>query len=239
MLNRTTSIGEIFCQHFDIIIAKDPSMLDRLYRLRYQIICEEFGHISPETYPDKKESDVYDQQAIHCAVIHKKTGRLAGSVRCVIPRTVPYADLSLPFEHICKDNLLGKFHMQLPQRETMIEVSRVNVAEYFRRNRSGSKLSPLEIQLSRQISSILGLCAYVINKHQGRPDSYAVMEPPLAHKYASLGIECTPQSEIFDFYGKRQLFYLNGHTFEQNLKPSLHCLLKQVEQELYPQLALL
>jgi len=235
MLTNKTNIGALFCQYFELKIANSDELKQQIYQLRYQVLCEELGHITPQTHPNRQEYDDYDNQAIHCAVIHKSSGKIAGSVRCVVPKAIPYADLSLPFENICSQQALE--HMAQINRNSIIEISRINVAQYFRRAKQHCQLSTLEIQLSKQIAVILGLCTHIISKRLNRPDNYAIMEPALAYKYQALGADCQPCSEPFEFHGQRKLYHLDYRALEKNLKPSLVNMLHQVLACLTPQLA--
>lgn len=64
-------------------ILTEPHDLEEVFRLRYQVFCEEMHIVEPEDCPDGKESDDYDPHCLHTAVIEQ--GRIIAYTRLVLP----------------------------------------------------------------------------------------------------------------------------------------------------------
>lgn len=63
--------------------ARDDEMAE-VYKLRYEIFCEELKFIDPVHYPEGKEFDEYDSRSYHILVL--KNGRIVGYTRLILPR---------------------------------------------------------------------------------------------------------------------------------------------------------
>jgi predicted GNAT family N-acyltransferase len=63
-------------------IVTSDSLRRDIYRLRYEVYTKELGSFSDTDFSEKLESDVYDQYAIHIAVLSNET--LAGTLRLVL-----------------------------------------------------------------------------------------------------------------------------------------------------------
>lgn len=83
-------------QHFDVVRADTPTLLDLCYRLRYQVYCLENSFEDPARYPNKREIDDDDDRSVHTLLIHRATGAAAGTARLILPR--PDAGRALPIQ---------------------------------------------------------------------------------------------------------------------------------------------
>lgn len=104
--------------------------LDELYALRYAVFCEECGFLPPSDYPDQRESDAYDDRAVHIAA-RDSEGRVVGTTRLV--SAAP--DQPFPFESHCATFT----EFQPPDPRDAVEVSRLAIRRDYRR-RSGDTL---------------------------------------------------------------------------------------------------
>jgi N-acyl-L-homoserine lactone synthetase len=68
---------------------QDQELLEKIYRFRYFIACEELGVYKKEDYPDGIESDEYDAYAVHFAASDEK-GEVASCVRLIHHSPVGY-----------------------------------------------------------------------------------------------------------------------------------------------------
>lgn len=97
----------------------DPLYCDYL-AVRYQIYCLERGFEDPQQYPEGRESDEYDEHAIHLAAIEESTGRVVGCARII-----RHSALGFPLEqHFCLDSPLDYV-----ERDCIGEVSRLAVTK--------------------------------------------------------------------------------------------------------------
>jgi N-acyl amino acid synthase of PEP-CTERM/exosortase system len=104
-----------------------PVMLEKSYRLRYQVYCIERGFLPAENYPNGLEIDEFDCDSAHVGVVDPD-GELAGTAR-----VVPAGPLGLPlfshctiFPHVSTLDDVGNL---------VVEVSRVSVSRHYSRRR--------------------------------------------------------------------------------------------------------
>src|SRR5437660_11896620 len=72
-------------EHFEVVRASTPSLLDEVYRLRYQVYCVERRFESTADQVDGREVDIDDPRSVHVLLIHRRTGAIAGTVRAILP----------------------------------------------------------------------------------------------------------------------------------------------------------
>src|SRR5690554_4757580 len=102
MMNHT-AIAEFF-EHFRLIPAKDATLLREVYRMRYEVYCEEMGFEEPERFPEGLEHDAWDHRARHCLLQHRETGASAGTVRLIL-HDPQDPGAPFPFEESARDSL--------------------------------------------------------------------------------------------------------------------------------------
>jgi N-acyl-L-homoserine lactone synthetase len=105
----------------------DAGLLDRSFRLRYQVYCVERHYLNADDYPDKRETDEFDGHSVHVGAIDA-CGELAGTARLIKtnPRGFPM------FQHCAF----------FPEMQTLrqpgtvpVEVSRVSISRHYVRPR--------------------------------------------------------------------------------------------------------
>jgi N-acyl-L-homoserine lactone synthetase len=151
------------------------SDLDRVYRLRYRVFCQELGLFNPADYPDGRERDEHDGTSVHFAG-EDTSGVLAGTVRLVLCR--PF-----PLESRCR------FFADAPRLDELrvAEISRLAV------RRDVSARRPIVVALYKAMileSRRLGLTHWV-----------AAMEKPLCRVLRGLGCDFTPIGPEVDYSG--------------------------------------
>jgi N-acyl amino acid synthase of PEP-CTERM/exosortase system len=108
------------------------ALLERGYRLRYQVYCVERKFLRAEDYPDGLEIDRFDRHAIHVGAIDMH-GDLAGTARVVRP-----SEIGLPIFERCEIYPHEtRFHAGNPR---LVEVGRLSVSRSYRRRRSDSMM---------------------------------------------------------------------------------------------------
>lgn len=121
---------------FTVVRADTDELKDKAYALRYDVFCRENGFIDPARYPDERERDEFDERAVHHLLIHKESGKVAGTVRVLLPdERRPLTSFEL--QKLCDHPLL-----QIENRALGIaEISRLCMArDYRRRPRDGHVL---------------------------------------------------------------------------------------------------
>ncbi|MBW7835841.1 MAG: GNAT family N-acetyltransferase [Sphingomonadales bacterium] len=75
-----------------VVLAETPALLERVFRLRYQVYCMARGFEDPAQQLSGLEQDRYDEFSVHSLLLDGESGDDLGSVRLVLPNTV----VSLP-----------------------------------------------------------------------------------------------------------------------------------------------
>lgn len=113
---------------FTLLRADTDELKDKAYALRYDVFCRENGFIDPSRFPDERERDEFDDTAVHHLLIHKESGKAAGTVRVLLPNEKrPLTSFEL--QKLCDHPLL-----QIENRALgLAEISRLCMARDFRR----------------------------------------------------------------------------------------------------------
>jgi N-acyl amino acid synthase of PEP-CTERM/exosortase system len=199
-------------QHFEVIRASTPRLLDEAYRLRYQVYCVEKQFENPAEQIGGREIDIYDQRSVHVLLIHRRTGAIAGTVRAILP-SVCDSDAPLPIHGItgAKSNWPLTW---LPQQRTA-EISRFAISKEFRHRYTQEYLSPdaplssaTAVADERRILRYItfGLIRGVLEICQEYDIEYvcAVMERALIRLLARVGLSFERAGELVYHHGLRQ-----------------------------------
>jgi N-acyl amino acid synthase of PEP-CTERM/exosortase system len=60
---------------FKFIVATTPALLEKVYRLRYQVYVDEFGFEHAGDHPNGMETDEWDPTSIHMAALNPERRR--------------------------------------------------------------------------------------------------------------------------------------------------------------------
>jgi N-acyl amino acid synthase of PEP-CTERM/exosortase system len=125
-------IANAYTRYFDVVRADTATLLDEVYRLRYQVYCIENAFENPAEHPDRRERDEYDHRSVHTLLRHRPTGTFAGAVRVILPGTEEMLQ-PLPVEAVLASE--GRVLPKRLPRRTTAEISRFLVSKEFRRRR--------------------------------------------------------------------------------------------------------
>ncbi|MEW6487027.1 MAG: PEP-CTERM/exosortase system-associated acyltransferase [Thermodesulfobacteriota bacterium] len=193
-----------FNDHFELVFANTPELLDEVFRLRYRTICEDMqvpGY-EPWRYPDGREVDTYDARSAHCLIRHRSTGQAAGCVRLIL---APIDDPSQPFpiESVSGGRFdPAKVNPALLPRGDTAEISRLIVPRLLK-NADG-KVSPHRSPAFP--FPVLGLLAAVmrLSSAHGVTHLYAIMEPLLNRLLRRFSLHFEPIAPPIEYHGVRQ-----------------------------------
>lgn len=183
--------------------------LEPIYRLRYQVYCQECNFLKAEDYPDGIESDKYDQHSLHF-VAETDFGPV-GYARLVMNSALRY-----PLEeHYKKGDL--KINLAEMDRKKLCEISRLIISKKMRRRvNDGLYYSPdLQIRLPetntvtddssgrRMRPMVFGLYRemYQESKRRNFTTWISVMERTLCLLLRMHNIIFREIGEEFDYYG--------------------------------------
>ena len=164
-------------------------MLKEIQRLRYDVYCLERGFLDANDFSEQRESDAYDDHAVHCAAMDIE-GQVSGTLRLVLD-----SPLGFPLEGHAQ--ALDEQFRALP-RDRTAEISRLAVAKNGRQLRKSGDFREyplLLFQLFRDMnleSARLGLDYWL-----------AAMEPTL-HRLIRrlLGFEFVQIGPPMEYYGE-------------------------------------
>jgi N-acyl amino acid synthase of PEP-CTERM/exosortase system len=207
-----TRLLNSYNEYFDVVRADTPDLVEAAFRLRYQVYCVEHPFENPAEHPDGLEHDVHDPQSVHCLLVHRPTGLVAGTVRLVLPQREGSAR-DLPILAICDHPALSDEAI-LPRAQTA-EISRFAISKEFRRRAEDASgpagiPGPSVLDARRIIPHItLGLMKAVVrmSHEQHVPHLCAVMEPALLRLLGRFGMSFTPLGPLVDYHGRRQPCY--------------------------------
>ncbi len=140
----SNNITEHFFSYFDLYIADTPKLKEEVYKIRYQVYCDELNYEPQENFPDGMETDIYDSRSIHCLLKHKSSGLYAGCVRLVLA-DLEKPEASFPLEKVCQHSV----DFSRKSRLHYAEVSRLAVISQFRK-RKGEQNSATGLILPEQ-----------------------------------------------------------------------------------------
>jgi N-acyl amino acid synthase of PEP-CTERM/exosortase system len=110
-----------------------PNLLRRSYHLRYDVYCIERGFLEAVNYPDRLETDEYDQYSMHFGVTNAHE-ELVGTVRLVQP-----GPMGLPLYGCCR--IFPHEAEKLADITTIAEISRLAISRRVHRRRNDGPYS--------------------------------------------------------------------------------------------------
>lgn len=158
-------------------ILVSDSIFHKVAEMRYRVYCEELGFLEKDKYPKKLETDEYDGDSIHVAVLIGR--RLAGYARVILPRegTLPI------FEHF-----------RVPTEANIdqaCEVSRFMISKLYRK----------KTETRREIFRLLAEEILKVVEEQKVKSIYAVVEDWLLKSLHKRGYKFEMIGEGKDYMG--------------------------------------
>ena len=224
------TLANSFNKYFKVKFANSNKLKEQIYHIRYHVYCKEFHYESIENYPDEMEIDEYDEDSLHCLIIHKSSNIPAACVR-LVPATVNGKIIPLPFEKNCNESLDKNYIEQLKLDPiTECEISRLAVDGLFRK-RSGESITRFgsinqeiskEEQRSFQMIAVSAfLAATVLTELSGKTNVFAMMEPFLPRLLKRSGIIFQRAGEDIDYHGIRAPYFITTQSALDNMRPEL------------------
>lgn len=205
-----TDLSALFDQYFEVVEADTPELLDQVFRLRHKVYCVENPFEDPAAHPDGREKDLYDDHAVHAALIFRGTSQVMGCVRLILPDTDSPA-LALPVSELLDEESLKALN-SLPLDRTA-EISRYAVSKDFRRRKGEERYADVgfpylnpkdERRIMPHVTLGLMRGALQLCRANGITHFCAVMEPSLMRLVARFGLMFQPIGPTVDYHGRRQ-----------------------------------
>jgi len=236
-------LAELFQSHFDIVPADQEHMLDKVFRIRHQVYCEELGF--EQCREDLLEQDEFDHSAMHCLLRHKASQSYVGCVRLILAdQSAP--NQGFPFERVCGQSLDWTFDVAKGTgRKCYGEISRLAIAGQFRRRRPGE--CPAQERLrdaesdsddARKLFPSVALGLYLaitaMGLNKGLDGVFAMMEPRLARQLRRFGIHFEQVGQPVEHRGTRVPYFISRSALMDNLKVDCRALLGKIQTRLTP-----
>lgn len=209
-------IEAAFHQYFEVIRADTPELLKTAFDLRYRILCVHnvIPGFDTESYPEKLESDIYDDRSIHILLRHRPSGIFIGTTRLILSNPKDLAD-KFPTE--LNTRFYPDFTLDPAIRKHTAEISRFAIlSDFFKRKGERGMLSqPVEagseVQGRRRfphpmlalVVGIAQVCAYHNVYHL-----ISSMEPALNRLLGFYGLQLNPIGPSTDYHGLRTPYYV-------------------------------
>jgi N-acyl amino acid synthase of PEP-CTERM/exosortase system len=242
------SLLATFKRQFSFKIARTTNDKDRVFRLRYEVYCQEIGYQPPGSGSEHLELDSHDSHSIHCFIEHKASGLAAGCLRLVLPDPEEKNDdARLPLQEYGGRSLSHPyFHPARLPKAQVCEISRFAIARPFRhkpiKNETLNK-EALEHSFTAEekksfpsIIIALFLATYALVGMTKRRHVFAMMEPRLPRLLSMSGFHFTKVGETVNMHGTRNAFYIDHSKAEQEIHEGLIPLYLHIQNELRPQL---
>lgn len=238
LLREFSVLRKNFCQYFVIEPALSPQEKQEVYRLRYQVYCQELGW-EPEN-PSGQETDEYDAYSMHCLMRSVHSGEYVGCIRLVLPKDGQF--YPLPFEKACGSTLYdGYMDPKARSRFAIAEVSRLAVIGKYRRRKYEQQRSVAisdadygTIARPRfpyiPVGLYLGMLAMA--KRNEIETLYVLTEPVLAKHFKRLGIKLLPIGNPVEHHGERIPLMMSVKQTLSNLNLFVRPLFKEISKEM-------
>jgi N-acyl amino acid synthase of PEP-CTERM/exosortase system len=183
---------------------QDEAVMRRVYELRYEVYCQEYGFLPESHYPDRCERDEHDARALHFCAFNLKH-ELVGYVRLVQADALKL----FPFQRHCP-LLFG--HTALPESSRALEISRLMVRKTYRKRAtdvyagghpSFKGFTPAHESRSHSPQILLSLYRqiYLYSLQHGVQYLYAAMARSLAHIMGRMNFGFQQLGPPTDYYG--------------------------------------
>ena len=164
---------------------EDERFLERIYRFRYEIVCEELGFFDKNKYPDKLEYDEYDNYANQFVALDENM-EIAATMRFIHHSPIGYPAL----KHL---RLYPHFQALIEQykKEKISEISRVFIHKKYR------NFSDTRTIIKRFITEQ----TYFIAKEYGIEYGFAAIEGRFLRLLRKFNLNFEPVGEEQSGYG--------------------------------------
>jgi len=228
LYNQFPSLAEAFLNYFDVDLVQSQHQRERVGRLRYRVYCEEFGYEPAAAFPDGRETDSFDDHALHCEIIHRGSGETAGCVRLICATE----NHKLPLETYCLEHIYVDYlDLLFTERHRVGEVSRLAVDPAFRR-RPGERHTRLgefdamdcchqEQRTFSLISMAAVLGAFALSSLTDRTRVYTMMEGNLPRLLRRAGILMQRAGDTIEYHGQRSAYFIASDFALDNMRNDL------------------
>ena len=201
-----------FDDQFEIVSAATPELKREAFRIRFSVFSEELclpGN-EPWHYPDKLETDAYDENSAHCLLRYNPTASWVGTVRLVL---APPLEIEAPFPvEAAAGSTLDTSYLHGVDRQQIAEISRFILLKPYRHGHDGTRSPRPKAAFPNHHNvplPLVGLLAAMmqLTVDNGITHWLAALEAPLQRLLVRLGIELTPIGPQILYHGLRRPYF--------------------------------
>lgn len=237
-----------FMDEFSFQLAVSEAEKEEVFRLRHDVYCEELKGIDPADLKRRLEYDVFDRNALHCLIRHRRTGLIAACTRLFMPQpgALPPLD-KLPLQSYAEESLYSTpLHPDNLSKSSYYEISRLAIAREFRLRFKGNEVPGVtdnphqftekEQEIFSFLVSALFLTGYAAGRLTGKSLAFAMMEPRLRRLLSMSGFYFTQIGEPINLHGRRSAYCINRQQAEAGMNRQLLPLYRHIQEQLSQQL---
>jgi N-acyl amino acid synthase of PEP-CTERM/exosortase system len=199
----------------------DPARLLRMsYSLRYQVYCVERGFLQASDYPDRLESDEFDEHSLHFGVCNT-AGEMVATARLVAGQA------GFPMQRHC--GLFDEIERDITGKK-VVEISRLSVSRNYRRRKNDgfygleslaglNGQAPKGENTERRSGENAVFCLYKsiyqVSKRTGITHWLAAMEKALHRLLLMYGFPFRPIGPEVDYFGPVTPYMMALADFDQ------------------------
>lgn len=182
-----------------ILWANTVKLREVVFRIRYQVYCEQLGYENTTQNPNKMEMDQFDGWSKHLLIKDDLTSKYVGTMRVVEPHHDEHA---IPLEA----HYRGRYHS--PAHDP----AHLNAGRYVEISRLAVNPQPtgvLSMRYATDVSKLLYLTAIAyFQKSMRLSELYWLAEQRLARRLSILGLPSEQAGNFVDFRGQRAPFIM-------------------------------
>jgi N-acyl-L-homoserine lactone synthetase len=204
-----------------MLLDHDPDLMDKSYRLRYQVYCIERGFLDPAKYPDRLERDEFDRYSLHLGVLDRD-----GSLKAT-SRLIQVSVLGLPLFRHCEIFATQETEVYRPTNR-IAEVSRLCMSRQVAARRTDrAAVIPTMYRALYQFSKRAGFTHWLVATERG-----------LHRLLTNFGFPFRPVGPHIDYFGPVAPYIMDFQEFDLILlsgaRPHLATFLDGLEPEFHP-----
>jgi len=213
-------------QRFTFRKFTSPKNKEAIYRLRYQVYCQECAFIRAEDHPQGLEHDSFDHYSAHFAAMDNQG--MVGTVRLILN-----SDFGFPIQDFSQEGF-NHFTKGIPKR-CIGEISRLVISKNYQRR---TRLSKTAMAMRHHPVNEIHPRQYISDFHQIAAGMYRMlyqecMDRDLTHTFALMarslvkllrlqGFDWQPIGKEVDFFGPVRPYMLDlktiGKVFPDNVR---------------------
>lgn len=204
-----------------MLLDQDPTLLDKSYRLRYQVYCIERGFLDAAKYPDRLERDEFDRYSLHLGVLDRDGDLKATS------RLIQVSVLGLPLFRHCEIFATQETEVYRPTNR-IAEVSRLCMSRQVAERRTDrAAVIPTMYRALYQFSKRAGFTHWLVATERG-----------LHRLLTNFGFPFRPVGPHIDYFGPVAPYIMDFQEFDLILlsgaRPHLATFMDGLEPEFHP-----